>query len=331
MPRAGARGFGYWPPGCEAAASRTRRCSTAPSRPRGGGHALDLFAGRLFQMLTGEALFQGGREIDIAKRVADAKLLNPTTDDDALPKPIRDILKKSLTQDPATRFAEVQEMRKGVDTLLFSGDFTPTTFNLAFFMHSLFRDDIDRETKLLKEERESPYLEYLTDDVKNAPATLPPMAAPSAAAIAAAGAAAAGAAAASSAPSVPPPAASAPPAPMPVTAPPSKTPSGEIPRPPCRWCLLRRTASHAIPAPTAARMPRVQRIGRPACPRARRRRHLAQAAAGFTFQGREEEADATHRRPRAVLLIAVAGGSVPEDAGRPRRRPPVLHRPDERR
>jgi hypothetical protein len=43
-------------------------------------------------------------------------------------------------------------MRKGVDTLLFSGDFTPTTFNLAFFMHSLFRDDIDRETKLLKEE-----------------------------------------------------------------------------------------------------------------------------------------------------------------------------------
>ena len=46
-------------------------------------------------------------------------------------------------------------MRKAVDALLFSGDFTPTTFNLAFFMHSLFREDIDRETKTLKEEKEA--------------------------------------------------------------------------------------------------------------------------------------------------------------------------------
>ena len=41
-------------------------------------------------------------------------------------------------------------MRKAVDTLLFSGDFTPTTFNLAFFMHSLFREDIERESKSLR-------------------------------------------------------------------------------------------------------------------------------------------------------------------------------------
>ena len=148
----------------------------------------DLFAvgALLFQMITGEPFFEGGRDMDMAKRLADAKLLNPTTDDDALPKPIREILRKSLTQDPAARFAEVQEMRKALDTLLFSGDFAPTTFNLAFFMHSLFREDIDRESKTLKEEREASYAEYITDDVRNAPATLPPMPAPSAAALAAA-------------------------------------------------------------------------------------------------------------------------------------------------
>jgi len=312
------RGFGYWPARVREAGGLTdeEMQYLAPEQAAGGvgDTRSDLFAvgALLFQMLTGEAFFQGGREIDIAKRVADAKLLNPTTDDDALPKPIRDILKKSLTQDPATRFAEVQEMRKGVDTLLFSGDFTPTTFNLAFFMHSLFRDDIDRETKLLKEERESPYLEYLTEDVKNAPATLPPMAAPSAAAIAAAGAAAAGAAAASSAS---PPAVSAPPAPVPVAAPPAKPSSGEIPRsalplvpPPPK------TASHAhahAGSDSGAHAAVSSGSGASHAPA-----HppdtvtSREAAAGFTFHKDEKKGSKTPLIGglAAVLLIAVAGG-----------------------
>src|SRR4029079_7678725 len=158
----------------------------APEQAAGGvgDTRSDLFSvgALLFQMLTGEAFFQGGREIDIAKRVADAKLLHPTTDDDALPKPIRDILKKSLTQDPATRFAEIQEMRKGVDTLLFSGDFTPTTFNLAFFMHSLFRDDIDRESRRLKEEREASHDEPLPETTPAPPLVPAPVEVPAAAA-----------------------------------------------------------------------------------------------------------------------------------------------------
>src|SRR5262249_261859 len=136
----------------------------------------------------GEPFFAAGREVDFAKRVADAKLLNPTSDDESVPKPIREILKKSLARDPAGRYAEAQEMRKAVDTLLFSGDFTPTTFNLAFFMHSLFRDTIDREGKTLKEEKEASYAEYLTEDVKSAPRTTSTPA-PTAAELAAAGAA----------------------------------------------------------------------------------------------------------------------------------------------
>src|SRR5262249_4416432 len=141
--------------------------------------------------------FAAGREVDFGKRIADAKLLNPTSDDESLPKPIREILKKALTKDPAQRYAEAQEMRKAVDTLLFSGDFTPTTFNLAFFMHSLFRDTIDRESKTLKDEKEASYLEYLTDEVKNTPKSSPGMPVPSPAAIAAAGAAMAASAPAS--------------------------------------------------------------------------------------------------------------------------------------
>ena len=52
-------------------------------------------------------------------------------------------------------------MRKAIDTLLFSGDFTPTTFDLAFFMHTLFRDDMDHESRAIDEARRADYREFL--------------------------------------------------------------------------------------------------------------------------------------------------------------------------
>jgi TonB family protein len=164
------RGFGYW-------LARIRDAGgvsdedlryLAPEQIKGGATDTrsDIFAvgAVLFEALTGEPLFQDGRSVDVAGRLAHARLQNPTGDDDAIPRPIADILHRALTNDPAGRYAEVQELRKAIDTLLFSGDFTPTTFNLAFFMHSLFREDIERESKSLKQEREASYFEYLGDD-----------------------------------------------------------------------------------------------------------------------------------------------------------------------
>jgi TonB family protein len=293
------RGFGYWPARIREAGGLTddEALSLAPEQAAGGvgDTRSDLFAvgALLFQMITGEPFFQAGRDIDIAKRLADAKLLNPTTDDDALPKPIREILRRSLTQDPAGRFAEVQEMRKALDTLLFSGDFAPTTFNLAFFMHSLFREDIDRESKTLKEEREASYAEYITDDVRNAPATLPPMPAPSAAAIAAAGAAAAAAAAQAAAP------------PSPVASPVASPPPNHAPR---RAAAEPHSASlaaalqypaphvpagagtHSSPASAATHTP----------PHAVEAVPAREAAAGFTFHKEDEP------RGKTALLGGIA-------------------------
>src|SRR4029078_6432138 len=107
---------------------------------------------------------KGDGTLDVAARLSQARLQSPSADDDALPQPIAAILQRALAADPAARYGEIQEMRKAIDTLLFSGDFTPTTFNLAFFMHSLFREDIEREAKRLKEDREASYLEFLTDE-----------------------------------------------------------------------------------------------------------------------------------------------------------------------
>jgi TonB family protein len=163
------RNFGYWPSRIResGAVAEEETLYLAPEQAAGGtgDSRSDVFAvgALLFETLTGQPLFQGGRTDDIAGRLSKARLQSPTTDDDALPKPIADILHRAVARDPASRYAEVQEMRKAVDTLLFSGDFTPTTFNLAFFMHSLFREDIEREAKTLKEEKESSYFEYLTE------------------------------------------------------------------------------------------------------------------------------------------------------------------------
>lgn len=164
------RGFGYWPSKLrEAAGLRDdETLYLAPEQAAGGTGDMrsDIFAvgAILYETLTGQPLFQGGRPVAIAERLASAKLQSSPGDDDSLPEPIAEILARSLAADPAGRYAEIAEMRKAIDTLLFSGDFTPTTFNLAFFMHSLFREDIDKESKLLKEEKEASYFEFLTDD-----------------------------------------------------------------------------------------------------------------------------------------------------------------------
>ena len=169
------RGFGYWPARVRelGAVSESDALYLAPEQAAGGAgdSKSDSFSvgALLFEMLTGQPLQEPGKPFDPA-RVTGARLQSPTTDDDAIPKPIREILQKSLAAAPAARYAEIHEMRKAVDALLFSGDFSPTTFNLAFFMHSLFRDDIDRETQTLKEEKEATYLEFLAEDLARPPA-----------------------------------------------------------------------------------------------------------------------------------------------------------------
>ncbi len=182
------RGFGCWPSRVRELGVLTAEESQylAPEQETGAGDTRsDTYAvgAMLFEMLTGHPLPSAARGGDVVAVVAQARLQNPTGDDDSLPKPLADILQRSLSADPAGRYGEIQEMRKALDTLLFSGDFTPTTFNLAFFMHSLFREDIDRESKAIKDEKEASYLEYLTEDAKPIapppkPAAAPPPAVP---------------------------------------------------------------------------------------------------------------------------------------------------------
>jgi serine/threonine-protein kinase len=301
------RGFGAWPSRIREAggSGADEDAYLSPEQAAGGpGDARsDIWAAGavLFEMLTGTRLVEGGRRDDVAARLAQARMKNPTGDDDALPKPIAEILRRALAADPAARYAEIHEMRKAVDTLLFSGDFSPTTFNLAFFMHSLFREDIDREARVLKEEREASYVEYLADEPPRTPvaAAAPYAGAPLA-----------------EPPAVPPPAAWTEEAPvrrLPVA------PVAEVPAPPVAslpspapLSLVPPPRDHAPATPTRdhapATPPRDHAPARPEPPAA----SSHQAAAGFTFHRSERPAGGRRRLAlvgmAALVVIGVAAG-----------------------
>ncbi len=102
----------------------------------------------LFELLTGEPLPApppGGYGA-----LVDAATL--AQEGGALAAPIAALLKKSLVP-RAERVADVVSWHKALSKLMIDGQYSPTTFNLAFFMHNLFRDEIEREGQELQAER----------------------------------------------------------------------------------------------------------------------------------------------------------------------------------
>jgi TonB family protein len=120
----------------------------------------DVFSlgAQLFEMLTGQPL---PRHQPCSASIVAARIHSPGTDGTPLPKALGALLLQGLAEDSANRFKDATAFKKAVDTLLFSGDYSPTTFNLAFFMHTLFRDEGDDDSARLNAERNADYRPYL--------------------------------------------------------------------------------------------------------------------------------------------------------------------------
>src|ERR1700688_1058262 len=69
-----------------------------------------------------------------------------------LPASVAGLLKKSLAP-PDQRIPDSVTWHKTISKLMIEGQFTSTTFNLAFFMHNFFRDEIDRESQEIEAEK----------------------------------------------------------------------------------------------------------------------------------------------------------------------------------
>jgi TonB family protein len=98
----------------------------------------------LFELLTGAPPVH---DEPVDEQLAKAHLLS---DRAPLPGEMAELLRRSLgTKDE--RIADATSWHREITRLMSDGEYSPTTFNLAFFMHSLLRDQIEKES----EEREA--------------------------------------------------------------------------------------------------------------------------------------------------------------------------------
>jgi TonB family protein len=116
----------------------------------------DLFAlgAILYELLTFERLPIGG---DL-QAVLDHATLKAAQEDAPLPGEIRAFLGRLLLgRQP---FASVEAFSTELERVLYDGEYSPTTFNMAFFMHTLFREENDRDVTAMKLEQGDNYLAY---------------------------------------------------------------------------------------------------------------------------------------------------------------------------
>ena len=102
----------------------------------------------LFELLTGGRLPAVPPEAMAG--VIDAAALS--SEGTPLPAPVAALLKKSLVP-REQRIADAATWHKTLSKLMIDSSFSPTTFNLAFFMHNLFREEIERESQEMQAER----------------------------------------------------------------------------------------------------------------------------------------------------------------------------------
>ncbi|MBK9795591.1 MAG: energy transducer TonB [Holophagaceae bacterium] len=116
----------------------------------------DLFAlgALLYELLTFERLPVGGNFQSLLEQAT----LKAAQEDGPLPAEIRAFLGRLLLgRQP---FTSMEAFNTELERVLYDGEYSPTTFNMAFFMHTLFREENDRDATAMKAEQGDNYLAY---------------------------------------------------------------------------------------------------------------------------------------------------------------------------
>src|SRR5947199_1357374 len=71
----------------------------------------------------------------------------------ALPDDLRAIIEKSLAIDPNARYATINDMKQVLSALVHGGNYSASTFNLAFYLSNLLKKELEGEA--LEREKES--------------------------------------------------------------------------------------------------------------------------------------------------------------------------------
>ncbi len=99
----------------------------------------DIFAlaAVLFELLTGRKLFSGDNELSILEQVREARVIPPSQINEEVTPEIDQVVLKALHKDPENRYQTAGEMARDIDQILYTFRPTPTSADLAIFMHRL--------------------------------------------------------------------------------------------------------------------------------------------------------------------------------------------------
>jgi TonB family protein len=210
-----------------------------------------------------------------------------TVEGDPLPQPLVAALERALSPRPEARHQTVAEFRQELETLLFAGDVAPTTFNLAFYMETLYRGVVEEDARAVEAAMHADYSAELKGPAPAAAPT-PAKAAPVAPA------------------PVPPPVVPLPLVPPPVVATVPPPPRSDAPAP---------AEKAAPPAPAEKAAPPAPERARPAAPPSRTPLIAAAVAAvvlvgGAAFYFLKLRRPAQPPAPVATTLSAEAQAAV---------------------
>ena len=119
-----------------------------------GAEQLDIYAcGNLFyEILMGKPYSSPPAEAGSV--ISQARMEN---DGEPIPTKIANMLVAALGLGQPTAYQSIRKMADDMEQLLLSGQYNPTTFNLAFFMNSSLREDMDALESKLEQEKAATY------------------------------------------------------------------------------------------------------------------------------------------------------------------------------
>lgn len=134
------------------------KASIEPYTREGAPNVLlqDLYAlgAILYELLTFEKLPLGAN----VGSALSAITLKAAQEDAPVPAEIQGLLRRLLLV--AQPYESVAAFNAELEKVLYDGDYSPTTFNMAFFMHTLFREENDRDGQAMKADQAEDFTPY---------------------------------------------------------------------------------------------------------------------------------------------------------------------------
>ena len=119
----------------------------------------------IYRILTGKYFsYVAGEDFDAKFANLTFKQYIPSTDKSFLTNVIT-FFKKTLNPDPLKRFLTIKDFKDFIANYFHIEELSSITFNLAYFMNSLYGESVEEEDKILKQE-----LEYVVPEPKKEPA-----------------------------------------------------------------------------------------------------------------------------------------------------------------